>query len=91
MKIDYKLIKSNGRFGIVAEPFEHKQHPNQQEGLDLYVQVLDFWTTQVNTVKLYENKKGLHFKKDGSHYLEDFTETVAYVPFQIRKDFPKNG
>lgn len=85
MDIEKHIIKSNGRFGMIAEPYGKNQHPNQQCGLDLYVEVLDFYTAQINTVKLYENSKGLHFKKDGTHYLTGFKNLVAYVPLQIIK------
>ena len=55
-------VKSNGFFSIIAGPYEKGQHPNQQCGLDLYVDALDHSTGNINTVKLYDNKKGLHFK-----------------------------
>lgn len=83
MNIKQQALKSNGSFSLVKGPYEKKQHPNQQNGLDLYVDVIDECTGNLNTVKLYENKKGLHFKKDGSHYLSDFTQDVVHVPFQI--------
>lgn len=83
--IKYTLVKSNGYFGLIKEPYDKYQHPNQQCGLDLYVDVIDFCTGQINSVKLYINTKGLHFKKDGTHYLDEFTGEVAYVPFQIIK------
>lgn len=85
MDIKYTLITSNGWFGLIEGPYSKDQHPNQQCGLDMYVDVIDFHTGQVNSVKLYENTKGLHFKKDGAQYLSEFTEKVAYVPFQIIK------
>ena len=83
--IKQEWLKSNGSFGLIKEPYAKKQHPNQQEGLDQYVDVVDFCTGQINSVKLYENTKGLHFKKNGSHYLDGFDSKVLYVPFQIIK------
>lgn len=79
----YKLL-SNGWFAIVKEPYDKKQHPNQQCGLDHYVDVLNQYTGRVNSVKLYANTKGLHFKADGStHYLGEFTSYIIHVPYQI--------
>lgn len=83
MVIKHTKVKSNGSFGLLEGLVEHKQHPNQQEGLDLYVKVVNFWTRRECFVKLYENSKGLYFKQEGTHYLNDFTEEVVYVPFQI--------
>lgn len=83
MEIKSYKIKSNGHFSITQRPYGKKQHPNQQGGLDLYVQILDHETGQINTVKLYENSKGLHFKKRGSWYLSEFIQDVIFVPFQI--------
>lgn len=76
-------LKSNGCFALLKEPYAKKQHQNQQCGLDLYVDVIDFSSGCINRVKLYQNSKGLHFKKDGAHYLDGFVEDVIYVPFQI--------
>lgn len=84
MKIESYNLKSNGWFSILIPPYDKKQHPNQQQGLDKYVDVVNHYTGNVNSVKLYENKTGLHFKADGgTHYLEDFTKNVTYIPFQI--------
>lgn len=77
-------LKSNGYFSILRGPFAQDQHPNQQGGLDLYVDVIDHSTGNVNNVKLYANKQGkLYFKKNGSWYLELFTQTFTYIPFQM--------
>lgn len=76
-------LKSNGYFSIKKMPYSKKQHPNQQGGLDLYVDVIDEITGNLNQVKLYENKKGLHFKKNGSHYLDEFVIDVEVIPFQV--------
>ena len=87
MNIESFKLKSNGWFSIVKEPYDKKQHPNQQQGLDRYVDVLNHYTGNINTVKLYENKKGFHFKADGStHYLLEFVDEIVYVPFQILKN-----
>lgn len=83
LAIKVYTLKSNGWFSLVDGPFKRKQHPNQQGGLDTYVRVLDHDTGEINTVKLYENTKGLHFKKRGSWYLADFNSEVDYVPFQV--------
>lgn len=77
-------LKSNGWFAIVTPPYDKKQHPNQQNGLDKYVDVLNEYTGNVNSCKLYENTKGLHFKADGAtHYLDEFTDEVIWIPFQV--------
>lgn len=81
----YQRCKSNGSFALMRDPYAKKQHPNQQGGLDSYVDVLDHQTGNVNSVKLYENKRGLHFKKSGVHYLDDFTKEAVYIPYQIRE------
>lgn len=80
----YHRCKSNGNFAMIKAPYAKKQHPNQQGGLDSYVDVLDHHTGHVNSVKLYENKRGLHFKKNGTHYLADFTHEAVYIPYQTR-------
>lgn len=82
--IETRKLKSNGWFAILKYPYEKQQHPNQQCGLDLYVDVINHHSGRVNTVKLYENKSGLHFKADGAtHYLSEFEMNVLYVPFQM--------
>lgn len=72
-------------FGLIGEPVDHKQHPNEQRGLDLYVQVVNFDTGERCFKKLYEAKRGLHFKHTGYSpmYLDDFTADAAVVPFQV--------
>jgi len=79
-------LRSNGCFSIFHEPYEKKQHPNQQCGLDWYVDIIDHSTGRINSVKLYMNTKGLHFKKDGTWYLDDFTQTFTYIPFQMIRE-----
>lgn len=79
-------LKSNGLFSIIKKTYNKKQHPNEQCGMDKYVDVLDHSTGRVNAVKLYKNKKGLHFKKQGSWYLDGFTQNYLYVPYQIIKE-----
>ena len=73
-------------FGLVDGPTPHEQHPNQQKGLDLYVRVINFDTGETCFKKLYENKRGLHFKHTGygSMYLDDFTERATVIPFQVQ-------
>ena len=69
-------------FAIVRMPYSKKQHPNQQCGIDEYVDVIDLGTGNLNVVKLYENTKGKHFKKEGTHYIKDFTIDIEIIPFQ---------
>jgi hypothetical protein len=85
MKIIEHILKSNGFFSIVKAPYAKNQHPNQQGGLDRYIDVLDHDTGNINSVKLYENTKGIHFKKQGTWYLSEFTKTIMHVPFQIHQ------
>lgn len=35
--------------------------------------------------KLFEDNIGSYIKKGKKHYMQDFTEIYAYVPFQIKK------
>lgn len=76
--------KTNGDvlFAIINGPYSKKQHVNQRCGIDEYVDVVDISTGRINSVKLYENKKGKHFKKNGSHYISNFVNEVKVVPFQ---------
>lgn len=84
MEIQQYTLKSNGWFSIVKEPYDKKQHPNQQCGMDSYADVLNHYSGRINSVKLYENKSGIHFKADGgTHYLDEFIADYLYVPFQI--------
>jgi len=83
MGIKKKTLKTNGYFGILEDPKPHKQHPNQQEGLDLYIRVVNFRTGAVCFKKIYKNKKGLHFKHSMVHYLKEFVHEAIYIPFQI--------
>ena len=52
-------------------------------GTDFCVDVLDFGTGEINSVRIYENRKGLHFKKYGSHYLSDFTQECVITPYRV--------
>lgn len=72
-------------FGLIGEPEPHKQHCNQQGGLDLYVRVINFDTGEECHKKLYLNKTGLHFKHTGYSpmYLKDMTATATVYPFQV--------
>lgn len=76
-------IRHNNIIGIIGEPYEHKQHKNQQCGLDLYIEVLNLDTYRSNYVKLYKNSKGLHFKVNGTHYLDEFKFKGVYIPNQV--------
>lgn len=72
-------------FGLLGIPHEHKQHPNEQAGLDLYVHVVNFNTGERCHKKLYRNGSGLHFKHTGYSpmYLEAFTASAMVCPFQV--------
>lgn len=83
LNVTYYLLKTNGDFSLVTDIFDKEQHPNQQCGLDKYVSVLDHSTWNINTVKLYENSKGLYFKKNGTHYLDEFTDEHYWIPAQL--------
>lgn len=84
-RIKVKCDPAYPAFGIVDGPKPHKQHPNQQSGLDLYVRVINFDSGELCFKKLYENAKGLHFKHAGYSpmYLADFVADGFYVPFQV--------
>ncbi len=73
------------RFGLVGEIQEHKQHPNQQSGLNLYVNVINFDTGETCFKKLYENTKGYHFKHSGYSptYISDMVADGMVSPFAI--------
>ena len=86
-------LKSNGYFSIIAiDKNSKKWHfhcdPNMT---DDSVKVLNEATGEECYKKIYENKKGKHFKHSGMRfegcpsvmYLDDFTQDVTYVPFQV--------
>lgn len=79
-----QTLKSDGNFALFGEPFDKKQHSNQQRGLDVYVKALNLDTGEICVKKLYENTKGLHFKHTGYSpmYLKDFTRKIRYIPYQ---------
>lgn len=85
-RVEVKYDPSYPSFGLVEGPMAHKQHPNQQAGLDLYVRVINFDTGETCFKKLYENKRGLHFKHTGYSpmYLDDFTDDATVIPFQVK-------
>lgn len=84
-RIEVKYDPDYAVFGMVGEPHPHKQHPNQQAGLDEYVRVINFDTGEQCHKKLYRNARGLHFKHTGYSpmYLADFTGTAEVIPFQV--------
>ena len=86
--IEKQTVRTDGHFGILSGPHDHKQHPNEQAGLDKYISLINFASGEKCFKKLYQNTKGLHFKhsKTGTHYLDSFTDTAVYVPFQIIKE-----
>lgn len=85
-RVSVKVDPNYRVFGLIGGPVEHKQHPNQRAGLDLYVQVINFDTGETCFKKLYHNKYGLHFKHTGYSpmYMKDFVEEATVIPFQVR-------
>lgn len=84
MDIQNEILLTNGRFLLITV-VDKLQHPNEQNGLDKYVKVINISTGEICSKKLYINTKGLHFKHTGSppNYLKDFTQEAVYVPFQV--------
>lgn len=83
----YDLVKYDENypyFGLKGAPTPYPQHSNQRKGLDLYVSVVNFSTGEWCWKKLYENKRGLHFKHTGFSpmYLDSFTSEAVVMPFQ---------
>lgn len=85
-KFKERTTTANDYFALLEGPHDHKQHINQQCGLDRYVRVLNLRTGEECHKKLYENTKGLHFKHTGypPMYLHEMTRTLTFVPFQYR-------
>lgn len=85
-QIDIRYDPNYPHFGLYGMPHEHKQHPNQRAGLDLYIHAINLDTGELCHKKLYENKKGLYFKHTGYSpmYLSDFTSEGKFVPFQFQ-------
>lgn len=81
-----KAYYSDGNFAISGEPYKRKQHTNQQNGLDIYVNLLNLRTGNWNTCKLYKNTKGYHAKLSGFSpvYLQSFTKLVEVVFYDYR-------
>lgn len=84
-RVEVKYDPNYPAFGLYDGPMPHKQHPNQQAGLDRYVRVINFDTGESCFKKLYENRRGLHFKHTGYSpmYLADFTADATVIPFQV--------
>lgn len=84
-KIAVKCDPNYPYFGLIGEPVEHKQHQNQRNGLDLYVNVINLDTGEHCFKKLYSNTRGLHFKHTGYSpmYLANFTAPATVIPFQV--------
>lgn len=82
--INIKYNPNYPYFGLVGEPVDHPQHPNQQRGLDKYVEVINLQTGEKCFKKLYESGKGLYFKHTGysNMYLDNFTANGKVYPFQ---------
>lgn len=80
-----KIDPNYTHFGLMGPPEPHRQHTNQQNGLDLYVHVFNLDTGEPCFKKLYTNTRGLHFKHTGYSpmYLDDFTEDAKVYPFQL--------
>lgn len=83
--VSVKIDPDYPHFGLVGEPVDHRQHPNQQEGLDRYVHVINLDTGERCFKKLYSNGRGLHFKHTGYSpmYLDDFHASATVYPFQV--------
>lgn len=83
--ISVKIDPNYPHFGMVGEPEPHKQHCNQQRGLDIYVKVINLDTGEECHKKLYQNSKGLHFKHTGYSptYLSNMTGDAVVYPFQV--------
>lgn len=79
-----KAFKHNGHIAALCSPYKKNQHPNQKCGIDMYIDILDFQTGAVNTVKLYENSKGFHVKKNGTHYLKDLNLDCHIQPYEVK-------
>lgn len=79
-----QILPATEYFALIEGPHEHKQHQNQQGGLDLYVRVLNIDTGEVCHKKLYRNSKGLHFKHTGypPTYLDQMHGEILHVPYQ---------
>lgn len=85
MNVKSYELNANQYFALIDGPFDKKQHQNQQKGLDVYVRVLNMDSGEECVKKLYENKKGLHFKHSGypPSYLSEMTIGVIYIPYQV--------
>ena len=83
--IQVKYDPKYPKFGLVGEIQDHKQHPNQQSGVDLYVNVINFDSGEYCFKKLYENIKGYYFKHSGYSptYLSDMTADGMVSPFSV--------
>lgn len=90
-------LKSNGWFSIIEPPKKYKDGKCADDGT-LYISVLNEATGEHCFKKIYENKKGLHFKYSSTyrktsslkcadipsvHYIDSFTQDIIYVPYQI--------
>lgn len=84
VRVPVKYDPNYPKFGLIDGPTPHKQHPNQRAGLDLYVRVVNFDTGETCFKKLYDGKRGLHFKHTGYSpmYLCDFVQDGTVIPFQ---------
>ena len=70
---------------MLGNPYEKKQHPNQQCGTDEYVDVIDLRTGERGSVKIYVNTKGKHIKKNGVFYIDEMNINTEVCEFQFRK------
>lgn len=84
-EIESHIYKYTDNFLLVNGPYPHQQHPNQQDGLDMYVDLINRNTNEKCCKKLYSNGKGLHFKHSGLPvtYMHDFVDDALYVPHQV--------
>lgn len=77
-------IKRNDYVGIIGDLFRDEQHPNQKGGLPLKVKAINFDTLNVNTVKVYENSKGMYIKMGKhNHYLANITKPAYFIQASV--------
>lgn len=81
----FKLLKTNGYFCILTEPYKGRKDYVIQNSSNMYIDVINMSTGEKCVKKLYKNTKGLHFKHKGfkPSYLSDFDKFTNYIPLQF--------